>query len=294
MKIFSEDYNCCGCTACESICPKNAIKMVEDFKGFKYPQIDINLCIDCGLCKDICDFQKPHDKENTPVVYAVKHKNDNVLKHSTSGGAFTLFSDYFLENRNIVYGVKLDKNLNGVHSRAATKSERDEFRGSKYIQSDISSIYKLIIEDLKDDKKVLFTGTPCQVGALNSFLDKRKMCKDNLYTMDFFCHGTPSKKIFKDYIQAEEQKRKIKILDVSFRNKVNGWTKTSFTFNNSIIAKSGTEVFYSLFWSHNILRNSCHSCPYTTNHVSDITIFDYWGIDKVMPEFFDEKGVSGL
>lgn len=304
--IYDRKENCCGCSACYSVCPADAIKMTKDEEGFLYPLIDKNICINCNKCINICKFKNHQsnkgycntvnfDKTLIPQVYAVQHKNHNIRMNSRSGGFFTAISDKFIGNGGVIYGCVLDDKFDAVHIRATTAEERNKMRGSKYIQSDTTGIFSCVLQDLKKDIPVLFTGTSCQIAGLKGFLEKEY---DNLICVDIVCHGVPSPKVWQSYLNWQEKNNNAKCIAVDFRNKVDyGWkahieTLTMKNADNETL-RVNSEIFKSLFYGHNILRPSCYECPYkSTIHPGDITIADYWGIDKAAPEFNDDKGVS--
>jgi coenzyme F420-reducing hydrogenase beta subunit len=281
-----------------SICPKNAILMSPDYKGFLYPQIDSELCIDCGLCKKVCPIQ--NKKANIynfsePDVYAVKHISDNVRMDSSSGGMFTAISDYVLGKQGVVYGAAYSDNFKVCHENATSKIERDRFLGSKYVQSDLKNCLQSIKADLQEGKYVLFSGTPCQVAGLKNFLSENEA--KYLITTDIVCHGTPSPTIFADYLGSIESTYKSNIQKVNFRYKPLGWRATainiSLTDGCEYKALASDDPYYHLFLSNIILRDCCYQCVFTNLHrPSDITLGDFWGIEKSSPEFEDEKGVS--
>jgi coenzyme F420-reducing hydrogenase beta subunit len=297
-KLFKEKRDCCGCTACVSICPTTAISMRSDEKGFKYPFVDEALCIDCGLCLKVCRFRhKANEKDSQvmPLVYAAKHRNEYVRMQSSSGGMFTALSDHILNKNGAVYGAAYDEDIVCRHIRAITKEESAFCRGSKYVQSDIQGTFQLIKSDLNNGKNVLFTGTPCQVDGLNAFLGKGNNI-ENLLMVDFICHGVPSPKVFADYIKYHEEKSKKKIVKYYNRCKDKGWGHTE-----KVVYEDGTFDYTSmfsqswkyLFYANVMLRPSCYRCPYTQiKRCSDITIADFWGAKKTIPEFSDEKGIS--
>lgn len=298
MELFKEKHNCCGCTACMNICPKNAITMKTDEKGFKYPSINSDKCIECGACKKVCAFQNGIDntkrnfKEN--IVYASKNNSDQVRKTSASGGAFTPISDYVLENGGYIVGAVFSDNFEVYHTIVENKKDREKIKGSKYVQSNLNFIFKEIKEKLNKDKLVLFTGTPCQVAGLRSFLKKDY---DNLILVDIICHGVPTPQIFNDYLNAQKKKYGKNIKSVSFRDKQMKWTSqaVSITFEDGTkyIKPHGEDEYRVMFTRDYLLRDSCFECRYANlDRVSDITIGDYWGIHKVMPDFADDKGVS--
>jgi coenzyme F420-reducing hydrogenase beta subunit len=294
--VYDKKENCCGCTACKYVCPVNAIEMVRDTEGFLYPQINQELCIDCKKCILVCAFQKEEVLFNkTPEVFAVKHKSEQVRESSTSGGVFTAISDYFLKNNGIVYGVKFDDKFNVMHDKATTAAERDKFRGSKYVQSSLGNTYVEIAELLKNEKKVLFTGTPCQVSGLLNFLYAKKINCENLITVDTVCYGVPSPLMWENHIKSLE--RKHKVANYFFRSKIIGWHESKELVEYSNDKFDYKTTFFQkhkvLFYSCLILRPSCHVCRFTSiNRVSDITMADFWGIEKSMPDFDDNKGIS--
>lgn len=294
--IFDKNQDCCGCTACKSICPKQAIEMKYDEEGFLYPKIDQDLCINCGMCKEVCAFQNGYDKSQNLKLndaYGVKHKDINVRMNSRSGGVFIAISDYVLENSGVIYGAGYNGHFIVSHKRADKKSECNEFCGSKYVQSDLGNTYQQVKNDLKNNKLVLFTGTPCQTAGLNKYLSKSFVNKDKLILCDLICHGAPSPKVWKDYIRYSEKKYEGIITKVDFRNKkLFGWSahRETFIINNK---EYDSEIYTKLFYNHDILRPSCYNCKYTNlNRPSDITLADFWGIDEISADFNDNKGVS--
>lgn len=299
ISVYNEKQNCCGCSACYNICPQNAIEMIPDMEGFKYPAIDNQKCIDCGLCQKVCAFgnDKLNTSENNFVsVYAAQYNDDKVLNSSSSGGAFTAISDFVLKLGGVVYGVKFNDNMLAVHSRATTFQERDEFRGSKYLQSDVNTVFPQLLSDLKNNKTVLFTGTPCQCAALKKYLSFKKADTSKLIFCDLVCHGVPSPLIFKEHISFLENKRKTKVVKYYCRSKEKKWgyhMEMAEYDNGTKDYSELVQVYKDFFYSHNILRTSCHNCKYTSfNRVSDITIADYWGIENVTSELDHKKGVS--
>ena len=226
-----------------------------------------------------------------PKVYAVKHKDENTRAASRSGGIFTALSDEVLEKQGVVYGCVLNENFVAVHVRAENKNERNRMRGSKYIQSKLGDTFRNVKVDLEEGRFVLFSGTSCQVAGLKAYLPKDY---ENLICVDIVCHGVPSTKVWDAYLSWQEEKNNSKITGVDFRNKKDfGWRAHMETlyFENNKVVSSG--VFRTLFYGHNVLRPSCYECPYkSVIHPGDITIADYWGIEKAAPEFDDNKGVS--
>lgn len=228
-----------------------------------------------------------------PLLYAVKHKVEDVRLSSRSGGIFTALTDIVLKNGGIVYGCVLNEKFEAVHVRADNFETRNKMRGSKYIQSKIGETFKQAKEDLENNKKVLFSGTSCQIAGLKSFLKKEYK---NLICIDIACHGVPSPRVWNSYIKWLEEKNG-KCIDVDFRNKKDfGWkdhVETLIFNKQGKKIKINNRIFVNMFYSHDILRPSCYYCPYkSVKHPGDITIADYWGIDEAVPEFNDNKGVS--
>lgn len=293
--VIQKKEDCTGCGACEYVCPKQAIKLNSDKEGFLEPIVDIDKCVDCGLCIANCHIRNNHDcKPSNYEQYAIKHKDDNIRARSRSGGVFTAISDYILEHKGVVFGAVLNKEYFKVeHICAHTAEERDRMCGSKYVQSDMRSVYAQIKKQLDSGKQVLFSGTPCQVSAIAKVFKKEKY--PNLILCDFICHGVPSEKLFFQYIRWCSQKYKGKVTDFLFRNKQKfDWEShiEDITIGNKHIY---SKRYAELFAKNVCLRESCYSCKYTTvNRVADFTIADYWGLDQILPEFNDSKGVSLL
>lgn len=294
--IKTEDkQQCCGCSACESICKHKAISMRADNLGFMYPVVNETLCTDCGLCTSVCPFQNAstnHKVQQNPLAYAARHKDTKELLSSRSGAAFITLSDSILENNGVVYGAGYGSHFRVEHHRAETKEARDEFKGSKYAQSDISSIYASIRQDLINGRIVLFSGTPCQTAAVSAFVGKKLM--QTLYLIDIVCHGVAAPKIWDDYLCYLERKTGKRIISVDFRDKLKyGWSglhRESFLFEG----ETQRRYFDYTFYSDLQIRPSCHHCPYASvTRLSDITIGDFWGIEKINPDFnADDKGCS--
>lgn len=299
-ELFNTKEKCCGCSACETICPVSAISFYCDEMGFRYPHIDKNLCIDCGLCVQVCDFKKAVDLDKNAIkIYAAKIKDDNARLRSSSGGMFIAFSDYFLKKNGVVYGAAHNKNLETVHIRGNNINDRDKCIGSKYVQSNMLNIFYQVKNDLISKKDVFFTGTPCQIAGLNSYLKYSSCPTNQLFTADLLCHGVPSPRLFMEFIAFCEKQTGKKIIEFRHRPKDHfGWS-----YNEEIIYSNGecdytsnfVTIWRTLFLSYAILRPSCYKCKYATNHrYGDITIADFWGIEHSMPDFYDDKGVSLL
>lgn len=318
MIYIKEKKDCCGCGACAQRCPKSCITMQEDEEGFLYPQVDEKKCIDCGLCEKVCPVINQVDKREPLVLYSAIHRNDDIRLKSSSGGIFTSIAECVIEQGGVVFGAKFDEDWSVIHDYTENKDELSEFRGSKYVQSRISNNYKSVESFLKSGRKVLFSGTPCQVAGLKLYLRKEY---DNLFTVDFICHGVPSPKVWHEYLKEEVlslahkenfittdtcDERNIHIMDISFRNKLYGWKNFSFSLSFCSINKKGISqiisfnqtkdknLFLKGFLSNVLLRNSCFHCPVKEQRSgSDITLADYWGYKGSSSIINDgNKGVS--
>lgn len=300
MINITNKADCCGCTACASICAQKAITMKPDTLGFLYPEVDANKCTDCGLCEKVCSFNPNYDKTlnfDRPEAYGARHKDIKEVETSRSGAAFIAISDWILEQEGVIYGVGYEDHFRVAHKRAVTKEQRNEFKGSKYVQSYLGDIFLQVKKDLRDGKIVLFSGTPCQTSGLSSFIGEK--LRQNLYLVDIVCHGVPSPYIWRDYIAYYEKKYKKKIISVDFRDKKEyGWWrhKETFTLENNIKITPQYTPFTELFYKHIMFRQSCGNCHFcNTTRPSDMTIADFWGWEKTDPEFNkDDKGVSLL
>ncbi len=293
MKVLEDKSKCCGCHACYNICPKDAITMHQDERGFKYPIIDKEKCIECGLCRKVCPVLNSEKNENKPTAYAAYNKDENVRKESSSGGIFTLLAEEILDRNGIVFGASFDEQFNVYHTHIENKNELAKFRGSKYVQSSIGDTYKKAKEFLENDRHVLFTGTPCQIEGLKSFLRKEY---DRLYTQDIICHGVPSPKVWVKYKEYRKKIDREIPQEISFRNKDNGWKEynVNFVYKDSEYKNNhNKDLYIKAFLQDIALRDSCYSCSFKKkNRVSDITLADFWGIENIIPEMDDNKGTS--
>ena len=287
---------CSGCGACEQKCPASAIKMQPDEEGFLYPVIDFDKCTNCGLCRKICPVaNKYKDTEEEPRAYAAKILNEDIRKNSSSGGMFTYFAEKILSQNGVVFGAGFDANMRVVHKYCDSVDELPSIRGSKYVQSEIGDSYKRAKEFLDEGRAVLFTGTACQIGGLFAYLGDKKY--DNLYTLDIICHGVPSPKIWADYLKLREKKAESKAVKVSFRDKTEGWQsysmKISFENGTEYRELSGNDMYLKGFIQDLYLRPACSACSFKQMHrQSDITMADFWGIEKELPKYDDKKGTS--
>lgn len=294
-KLKQKNLKCSGCTACFAICPKDAITMQADSEGFKYPVIDKNKCIDCGLCCKVCPLENMYGNfGEDKTSFACRAKDKNFAKQSSFGGVFGILANMYIKEQAVIYGAAFDDNWNVCHIRADKKDELKSLYTSKYVQSDIGNTFRQVKCDLDNGKKVLFAGTPCQVAGLKSYLQKDYL---NLLSVDFICHGVPSPLVWQRYIIAMEKKLNNKITEISFRDKEDGWKNYYFKLStgngNVFYEKHGENIYMKGFLKDLYLRSSCYDCKFKTLHrASDITLADFWGIEKIIPEINVEKGVS--
>lgn len=298
IDLFGSPEQCCGCSACFSVCPKQAISMFADTKGYLFPEIDSTKCIECGLCLKVCPFKAPLNLDDTESksAFGLKNKSDAERLTSSSGGIYIEAAKEVLAHGGVVYGVRQDRTLGAMHDRAETLEQARSFQGSKYVQSCKGDVFKRVKADLIAGREVLFTGTPCEVAGL-----KRYLCKpyDSLVTIDIICHGTPSADTFRLYLERMEKKYGARIEKMTYRNKEYAWRHQELwiQFSNGKIYHSPIweDEFYRLFTGNYLLRDSCYSCPFASdNRPGDLTIGDFWNIANVNAEFEDSLGVSSV
>ena len=284
---------CTGCSACLNICPKNAIKMELNNEGFFYPHINTNLCIHCGLCLKICPTEHlSYKNKKRPLCLAAGAK-DNLRKESSSGAIFPLLSELILQNKGYICGAAFDERNKLNHIIIDNIQDLSKLKGSKYVQSDLGNCFCNIKDLLQQNKYVLFSGTPCQVAGLYSFLQKDY---ENLLTVDIICHGVPSPSSFEKYTSDLLKEKNEKITSINFRDKKEGWTSYYFTIqtNKNTYSSSNKQNPYICAFLKNLnLRQSCSQCPFSRfPRQGDITLGDFWLIEKVNPKLNDELGTS--
>lgn len=336
IKILNKQ-DCCGCSACVQRCPKQCIALHQDEEGFLYPKVDMETCIDCGLCEKVCPVLHQAEERGPLEVFAAKNPNEEIRHESSSGGIFTLLAEQTIDAGGVVFGVRWNEHFEAVHAYTETKEGLAAFRGSKYVQSQVGDTFKQAEQFLKEGRQVLYSGTPCQIAALKLYLRKDY---ENLLVVDIICHGTPSPGVFRWYLSEEiatetarQSGKKIQfrsslpipsiakadvlarelgfeIEDICFRDKRVGWKKYSFVLSLKPLSKVTTagdknsvSLSYTLdkhafmrgFLKDLYLRPSCHACPAKSGKSgADITLGDYWGIQSLMPELDDDRGVSAL
>ena len=283
---ISNKAKCFGCGACRTICPQNAIKMVFDSEGFPYPQIDASLCTQCEQCVSICpSYENPTGEKGS--AYALRCNDEKLLYQSTSGGAFSLLSQEVISEGGIVFGAVFDHNLKVVHKGS---DDISPMRKSKYVQSDMTDSFSEVREALSQNRKVLFSGTPCQCHALLKTVGQN----ENLITVSVVCRGVASPGLWKDYVAFLEKDGKLK--NFCFRDKRSknsGHTVSYSTDTGEVAVSMDKDPFSMMYLKCLTLRPSCYSCPYTKTELpSDITIGDFWGVEKIYPTLNDGQGVS--
>lgn len=285
---------CTGCSACVQRCPAQCITMSPDNEGFLYPEIDHSRCINCGLCDRICPILSPgtRNQSSPPQAYAAYSKNEEIRSSSSSGGVFSEIATTVLRNGGVVFGAAFDETYQVAHIGIDNEADLHKLRGSKYVQSKIGTAYVQTEEHLQSGKQVLFSGTPCQISGLHSYLGKEY---ENLITVDIICHGVPSPAVWEEYIKFRADGREIE--NVSFRDKQDGWSKyrltLSFTDKTQYSCPAAQDSFSRAFLLNLCLRPSCYQCKHKGIHrQSDITLADFWGLQAISPQLYDEKGVS--
>lgn len=296
IKIIDKKY-CCGCTACASICPKHCITMQSDNEGFLYPVVNETDCIDCGLCEKVCHELHPYDERLPLDVFAAINNDEEIRLKSSSGGIFYLLAEKTIAEGGVVFGARFDDNWQVVIDYADTMEGVKAFMGSKYVQARMETAYRDAKHFLTEGRKVLFSGTPCQIAGLQHYLRK---AYDSLLTVDIICHGTPSPKVWNLYLDEVVAAGRKAINDVQFRNKSNGWKSFNFTMEYdkdeqavSLCSHHQQNHYMRAFLRDMILRPSCYNCQAKGGRShSDITIADFWGINVEIPEMDDDKGTG--
>lgn len=326
MLQVTDKQDCCGCHACTSVCARHSITMHEDNEGFLYPVVDASTCTVCGLCEKVCPVINQDEPRKPLKVYAAKNRNEEIRRQSSSGGIFTPLAESVIREGGVVFGAKFDKDWNVVHAWSDTIEGIADFRGSKYVQSTIGDTYREAREFLKQGRKVLFSGTPCQIAGLRKFLRKEY---DNLLAVDVVCHGVPSPLVWRKYLEETREKLRAErdagkntvssslmempvITGISFRDKTHGWKKYGFRFRYAASKAAGNSVsssandsertllqpfpenvFMKGFLKNLYLRPSCYACASRSGKSgSDISIADFWGVQNYYPEFDDDRGVG--
>lgn len=296
-ETICEERLCTGCGACFQVCPQGAVSMLANNEGFLHPHINEEVCNDCGLCVRTCPINKT-ESADTPAhqkVYACYCLDEDVRAASSSGGVFSELAIRSLSEGGVVFGARFDSEFRVRHTYVNSECDLDNLRRSKYVQSDTGNTFREVKSFLKEGKKVLYCGTPCQIAGLKAYLNKEF---PNLLTCDLACHGVPSPKVWSMYLDYIKSKYQSDIEAVSFRDKSTGWNDSSmridFTDGRQYTDKVKREIFFIGFGKSIFNRKSCFDCKFrVANTKADITLADFWGIDKQEDsQFRDNKGVS--
>lgn len=293
-KKMKDKKTCCGCTACMHICPVKCIEMREDEEGFLYPLVDKRKCISCHKCENVCPVENLRNDNTDTKTFVGYNKNEEIRSKSSSGGIFSLLAEWILSQDGVIFGAAFDENFEVCHVAAENEEELSKLRGSKYVQSRLDDTYPLVKQYLEGNRKVLFTGTACQIAGLKKFLNKDY---ESLYTADVLCHGVPSPKIWKMYIENKKKEYNASIEKIDFRSKKSGWKNYSFDMefsdNQRYTVQFGKDKYMQMFLGNIDLRPSCHDCRFKgIPRMSDMTVGDSWGVENYMPDMDDDRGTS--
>lgn len=300
MITFASKSNCCGCEACSQICPKSCIQLHEDEEGFIYPYVKTELCVNCGLCERICPINTAREQILPKETYCAINTNRKVVRESSSGGVFLAIAEQVINKGGIVFGASFNEHWEVSHKWASETASLNGFKGSKYVQSRISNAYREVYDFLRQGKYVLFSGTPCQISALKSFL---KIDYDNLLTVEVACHGVPSPKIYRNYLNFVSQNRIDSITSVSFRDKKKSWLQYRVVIkaikngkNIEIVDDLRSDnIYLQSFLNNYNLRPSCYNCSFKSGRShADITLADFWGVWNVLPTLDYSNGASAV
>lgn len=299
MIDITDKSECSGCSACYNVCPEHCIEMVRDKEGFLYPVVDESRCVSCNLCSKVCPIMNPPVRENgLPEAYAAWALDDEIRENSSSGGVFSVLAAKVLDNHGVVVGCALtDGCKTAQHIVIQSKEDLWKLRGSKYLQSQIGPVYRKVKDELSAGREVLFSGTPCQIAGLKSFLLNTR--QENLFLVDIICHGVPSPMIWEKYVRELETEFGAPARRASFRYKRYGWKKFSllleFSNDREYLKALNRDWYLRGFLSNLYLRPSCYCCKFKGGgRLSDLTLADFWGVENIFPEFNDDKGVSLL
>lgn len=303
MIQIEDKYLCCGCGACISSCPVQCINFQSDIEGFLYPYVDISECIKCGKCERVCPINNEQSSVSPIRILAAKNNNKSIIRTSSSGGLFTAIANECIISRGgVVFGAAFDLEWELRHIAVEEVSELSCLRGSKYLQSDVTHIFSAVEDYLKNGREVVFSGTPCQIAGLKSYLSKEY---DNLLAVEIACHGVPSPKVFREYIGMCLNNRAIAdIAEISFRDKKEDWIHYHFIVKTKeekgematlVDERASQNLYMQSFLKNYNMRPSCYRCAFKLERsTADITLADFWGIGDLRPDFYDKFGVSAV
>lgn len=293
MITITRKEHCFGCGACSKVCPKQCIQMKADEEGFLYPEIDLESCINCGKCSSVCPY---HNRDGNEIqeVYAAINEDSTVRSNSSSGGTFYQICKATIEDGGVIFGCAWDETMTATHVKVETMEDVRRLQGSKYVQSLLGDSYAQVKKELSTGRKVVFSGTPCQVAGLKNYLGKDY---PNLLLVDVLCHGVPSPKVLRAYQREIENKFDSKIVFMNVRDKKKSWhrlhTEIHFENGKQFYTFCGYDTYMSMFLTNMSQRPSCFECKFTTKErQGDITLGDFWGIGVHMSELDDDKGTS--
>lgn len=291
MISITDKSKCCGCTACMNICPVQCIVMRRDREGFDYPVANPDICISCGRCESVCPMEDARPSAEPLETFAAR--SGEYVKGSSSGGVFPALAQKIIEAGGVVYGAVLEPDLKVVHTEVADMEGVERMRGSKYVQSELYAAFEDVRTSLQDGVKVMFTGTPCQIAGLKSFLGRDY---EGLITVDCACHGVPSPGLWEKYVRALGDRHGLTLTGVDFRNKTRSWRRYDFVLKGdgqAIVTPSREDPYMLLFLQDMTLRPSCYECSFRGGRSgSDLTLADLWNVAEAAPEMDDDKGVS--
>lgn len=285
MIQINDKKDCCGCGACEQRCPQHCISLQPDDQGFLYPIVNENVCVNCKICEKVCPATNTKNNNEPLATFAVINPNEEIRIKSSSGGVFSMLAEKTIEQGGVIFGARFDENLDVIHDYAETIDGIDDFRGSKYVQSLIGDNYRKAEMFLKQGQIVLFSGTPCQIAGLKKYLMRDY---ENLFSIEVACHGVPSSKVWKSYLQGKD------VAEVNFRDKSTGWKDYSVKIGNKKKRHEFND-YMNCFLANFSLRPSCFNCQAKCGKsMADITIADFWGISQMAPDLDDDKGTSAV
>lgn len=290
---------CVGCGSCAAVCPQQCIQMVSDAEGFLQPEIDNNKCVNCRRCEQVCPLLRNTPEPAQTAAYAAKNRDADLRAESSSGGVFSALAAWVLRQGGCVCAARYGDEFEVVHDFAYSVSEIQPFRGGKYAQSHAGRCFPQIRSLLQWGRPVLFVGTPCQTAGLSAFLGKDH---PNLILVDMICHGVPSPKVWRRYLQTRRKKDagNAQIKSVNLRSKVTGWSRYAYSVDlayqdgSRYCVRQEQDPFMRGFVQNLYLRPSCSRCSFKGSRRSDLTLGDFWGIWDQHPDFDDNRGVSLL